>query len=305
MSVLEKPQLRAELVESAPTVFAVTLNWNRPQDTLACLDSLRRQQPVAPKLLVVDNGSTDESVELIRSAYADVELLETGRNLGFAAGFNVGIRYALKHGAEYIFLVNNDTVAHPSMLAQLLSSATATVGIVAPAIFYADQPDCIWSVGGAISPWLLEMTDHHGRGQPMPTAPVERDFLSGCALLVRREVFEQIGLFDENFFMYYEDLDFCLRARRQGYRLLLVPQARLWHQVSQSSGGADSPMERFYMALNSGRYFRKHMRGWQYLTILPHRALSALRWTLRLMWRRDGMALKAYWRGLLKGWLGN
>lgn len=291
--------------DAAPLVYAVVLNWNQPQHTIECVRSLLGQQPRAPRLLVVDNGSTDNSVEVIRHAFPEVELIAGERNLGFAGGVNVGIRRALAEGAQYVLLVNNDAIADPSMLDELLACAQADgAGVLAPAIYYVEPPDRLWFAGGRVNPLLLESLGPRGRIEPLPDAPTERDFLAGCALLVRREVFEAAGLFDERFFMYYEDLDFCLRVRRSGYRLLVVPRARLWHKVAQSSGGAESPQERYLMALSSGRYFRKHMRGWQPALIVPYRLLSALRWTVHLAWWRRWAALSAYWRGLVKGWLG-
>ncbi len=285
-------------------VYAVTVNWNRPQDTIACLNSLLAQD-TAIKLLLVDNGSTDNSLELIHSACPSVEVIETGSNLGFAGGFNVGIRHSLAQGADYVLIINNDTLADRSMVKHLLANISSDVGAVSPAIFYADEPERIWAVGSNFNPLLLELTDQHGRDKPAPTIPSERDFLTACALLVKREAFTKVGLFDERFFMYYEDKDFSLRMRQEGYRLMVVPRARLWHKGSSSTGGAESPAERYYMALSSGRYFRKHMRGVQKLIIPVYRLFSALRWTGHLIGRRKWDSLRAYWHGLLEGWFGS
>ena len=289
-------------LQAAPLVCAVVINWNRPDDTLLCLASLRRQEGIFNlEPIVIDNGSSDNSVERIRNAFPGIELLEAGRNVGFASGMNLGIRQALKRGADYALLLNNDTIADPAMLDQLLKQAASGVGLMAPAIFYADQPDRIWSVGGGFSSILLEATGNHGRHRLLPDRPVERGFLSGCALLIHREVFEKVGLFDERFFMYYEDLDFCLRAQRAGYCLWLVPKARLWHKVSLSSGGANSPAERYHMAFSSALYFRKYARGWRLFVVIPYRLMSALRWTVRLGVRGNWQSLSAYWRGLRDG----
>jgi GT2 family glycosyltransferase len=215
----------------------------------------------------------------------------------------VGIRAALSDGAELVFLVNNDTIAGPNLLSALAAQLDVEVGVLGPVIYYASDPHQIWSQGGQISPYLLEMTGDHGRGQPVPDEPSDREFLSGCAMLVRRAVFERAGLFDERFFMYYEDLDFCVRVRDQRFKLRLVPDASLWHKVSQSSGGSNSPQERYAMAYSSGVYFRKHMRSWRIPLILTYRLLSAFRWTARMTVNGSWHALRAYWRGLLNGWL--
>ena len=153
-------------------------------------------------------------------------------------------------------------------------------------------------------PLLLEMTGNHGRGRALPAAPVAQGFLSGCALLLPRSTVERVGLWDERFFMYYEDLDYCRRVAAAGLRLVLVPTAAMWHKVSVSSGGSNSPQERYAMARSSGLYFRKHMRPWQAPFIVAFRLGSALRWTLRLAGRGQWASLCAYWRGLRDGWLG-
>lgn len=283
-------------------IWIILLNWNRVNDTLECLASLRRQSISNFHVLVVDQNSSDGSQVQIAERFPEVKVLANHENSGFARGMNLGIRFALDRQAETILLLNNDTIAAPAMLELLLKHASSDHGIVAPAIFYADAPDTIWSTGGGIQPLLLEMTGDHGRNQQLPMQPVERDFLSGCAMLVRRAVFERVGIFDERFFMYYEDLDFCLRVRQAGYKLLLVPSAHLWHKVSQSSGGSNSPNERYQMARSSGLYFRKQMNWVNIVPIVGYRLLSALRWSVRLARQRQWESLRGYWRGLYDGW---
>jgi len=150
---------------------------------------------------------------------------------------------------------------------------------------------------------LLEMTGGHGRGPDNGrwSDTIERSVLVGCGLLIRRDLLERVGLFDERFFMYYEDLDLCLRARRAGYRLLLVPSAKMWHKVAVSSGGRDSPGERYHMARSSVLFFRKHARSWQVPFIAPYRTASAVKTVTRLLLRRRPDSARAYLRGLRDG----
>jgi len=284
-------------------VYVVILNWNRRDDTLACLASMAQSTYQPRRILLVDQGSTDGSVEAVRRRFPAVEVVQTGGNTGFARGMNAGIRHALAAGATDVLLLNNDTIVAPAMLERLVAQRAPEIGMIGPAIFYADRPHQIWSTGGGINPVLFEMTGNHGRGQPLPNRPMPRAFLSGCAMLIPRRVFEDVGLFDERFFMYYEDLDLCLRIGQAGYRLLLVPDAHLWHRVSQSSGGPNTPGERYHTARSSGIFFRKHMHGWRIPLILLYRGLSALRWTGRLARQDNAPALAAYWRGLRHGWL--
>ncbi len=288
----------------APLVYVVTVNWNNAPDTLECLRTLRGLTYPNFRLLVVDNGSTDGSAERLARAAPDAEHLRLPKNRGFAGGFNAGAHRALENGAQFVLLLNNDTLADPGLLEPLVEAAAPSdVAAVSPLIFYAEAPERIWSAGAGRSRWTLELTGNHGRGEVFETTlpPVEREFLSGCALLVKRKIIEAHGLFDEGFFLYYEDSDFSFRLRQAGYRLLLVPRAKLRHKVSRSSQGSDTPAERYWMARSSVRFFRKHIRGARWAVVLPWRLGSALKTTLRLAGSGNFPAARAYWRGLLDG----
>jgi len=291
-------------VSERPLVYALTLNWNRPDDTLECLETLAAQTYPRLRLLVVDNGSTDDSVARIGAAFPQAELVVNGENKGFAAGANIGLRRAMEAGAELMFLVNNDTLIDAHAVERLAAVMQPGVGIAAPLIYYADDPKRIWSAGGLVRPLLLEKYDDKqgrlDRGQW--TEPLERDFVTGCGLLLSRRLLDRVGLFDERFFMYYEDADLCLRARRAGFRILVVPAAKMWHKVARSSGGSDSANERYWMARSSVLFFRKHARGGQWAAILPWRMGSALRTGWRLLRHGRWAACRAYWRGLRDGW---
>jgi GT2 family glycosyltransferase len=286
---------------SAPLVFVITLNWNRRDDTLACLESLSHLAYSNARVLVVDNGSTDGSPQAIAREFPQVEQIVNPRNFGFAGGFNVGLRHALDAGADFAFILNNDTIAARDILDPLVAAAApGEVGVVAPAIFYASDPERVWSTGGGRNRLTLEMTGDHGRHATL-AGITEREFLSGCAMCIKRSVLERVGLFDEEFFMYYEDSDYCLRARRAGFRLLVVPQARVWHKVATSSDGSDSPAERYWMGRSSVRFFRKHARGWQWLAIIPWRVGSTIKTVLRLGSAGRWAAAHAYLRGVWEG----
>jgi GT2 family glycosyltransferase len=132
---------------------------------------------------------------------------------------------------------------------------------------------------------------------------IERDFLLGCAMLMTRALLEKVGLFDTGYHpAYYEDVDLCVRARRAGFRLLLVPSAKMWHKVSATGGGINSPCERYFMARHSVRYFRKYVHGWRWIVVAPYRLGSALKTTLRLAREKRFESVQAYWRGLRDGW---
>jgi GT2 family glycosyltransferase len=287
-----------------PLVYVIVLAWNHCPETVTCLASLTRLNYPNKRILLVDNGSQDGTPQVVAALFPNVEILMNEKNLGFAAGCNVGLRYALEQGADFMFLVNNDTEVSPDALDHLVASMRPDVGMAAPKIYYAYtlQP-IIWSVGGKCHPITLEkIGDARGqidRGQWDQI--IERDYLAGCALLISRKLLETVGLFDERFFMYYEDSDLSLRARRKGFTLLLVPSAHVWHKVALSSGGSNTPNERYWMARSSVWFFYKHVKGLRWLIVVPYRTGSAIKTLLRLLWRKRGDAACAYFRGLWDG----
>ena len=289
----------------APRVCGLTLNWNRWPDTVACLESLMAQTVPLVEISVVDNGSVDDSVEQIRRRFPQVTLLRMQRNLGFAAGCNLGLERALALDYDYVLLVNNDTVLAPDMLACLLREAHPDVGILSPKIFYAPHSDRIWSIGGRCHPLTFEKTgDARGqRDDARRFKTGERDYLVGCGMLLSLKALRKVGLLDTRFFMYYEDSYLSLRFRQAGLKLMMVGDAHMWHKVATSSGGADSPAERYLMAKSSVIFFRKHVHGLRWFIVGPYRLGSAIKMTGRLIWGRRPAAAQAYWRGLLAGWM--
>lgn len=286
-----------------PLVYVMTLNWNRINDTLDCLESMCALDYPNKRLLLVDNGSRDGTVEAVTRRFPEVEIIANKKNLGFSAGCNVGLEHALGQQAEYILLLNNDTLVDPSALNHLIELTGDDVGMIAPKIYYFEDPARIWSIGGRRH-WLTieKIGDVRGqldRGQGSEI--LERDYLAGCAILLSRRFLEDAGLFDERFFMYYEDSDLSLRARDAGYRLLLSPEAHVWHKVAMSSGGSDSPDERYWMARSSVIFYRKHVHGLRWLAVFPYRFASALRTLLRLSKNKRFDSAKAYLKGIRDG----
>ncbi|MBC7227213.1 MAG: glycosyltransferase family 2 protein [Thermoflexales bacterium] len=244
-----------------PQVTVVVLNWNGLGDTLGCLKSLSHLDYPRYRVLVVDNGSTDGSPSVIRERFPGIEVMETGRNLGYAGGNNIGVKYALQNGADYVFIVNNDTEFHPRILTRLVETAEAhpRAGAVGPKIYYHSSPQRVWFAGGVIN-WRHGFTynlgtDQEDHGQSKEVRPV--DFLAGCALLIRRETWERVGPFDARFFMYWEEVDWCVRARRTHYELLLVPEATMWHKTLPHQ--THSPYILYYMTRNRFLFLHKHV----------------------------------------------
>ncbi len=286
----------------SPSVAVVIVAWNNYADTHECLESILAQKQVETSVFLVDNGSKTEPLVNLVMEYPGINYIHSETNLGFAAGTNLGLREALKTGAEYILIVNNDTRADESMVNELLMAAESEhVGLTAPLIYYYDAPDKIWSSGGRINELLLMPLDSHNRLNPV-SVPTKRTFLSGCCYLLKKEMLTQVGLFDERFFLYFEDLDFCMRVKDSNWKMTVVPTAKLLHKVSMSSGGSFSESERYQYARSSGIYFRKYLNPVNTLPVLLFRLGSAIATSFRLLRQKKNRALKGYWKGLFEGW---
>jgi GT2 family glycosyltransferase len=249
-----------------PRICVIVLNWNGKQDTLACLASLSQLNYSNFEIVVVDNGSTDDSVSAIREHFPSVRVVETGRNLGYAGGNNVGIREALRQGSDYFLLLNNDTVVDPELLNEFLAGAESRRdgGMFGGKIYLHSEKKQIWYAGGKWDDSRLWLT-HAGRGElddgDKFNEFVETDFVTGCALFVKREVVEAIGLLEERFFLVFEEADWCYRARRQGYKCFFVPRAVLWHKTAASFNGEHSPLRTYFSYRNRLLWAERNL-GW-------------------------------------------
>jgi GT2 family glycosyltransferase len=290
---------------SAPHVTIIVLNWNGKDDTLACLESLEQVAYPNFEVLVVDNDSSDDSVAAIRARFPHRPIIETGANLGYAGGNNVGLRWALEQRTDYALLLNNDTEVAPDFLCILVETVESdpTVGVAGPIIYYYDQPETIWSAGGRIDwPrgqfWMLGL-GMHDNGKP-DKGPQEVDFVTGCALLVRAKIVQEVGELDERFFMYYEEAEWCVRIAKAGYRIIHVPQARLWHKISPESQ-ADSPLIHYYMTRNRLLFLKATgagLRTWLY-TLIADYLRTLISWSVHPKWRGKRPLTKAMRKGIV------
>lgn len=258
-----------------PHVFVVIVNWNGKNDTLTCLASLKKlnahfgkthgKQNSKFEVVVVDNGSTDDSARVIQEKHPWAIILTTGENLGFTGGNNVGIRYALREEADYIWLLNNDTIVDSGALSVLNAFEDSASGIAGSKIYFApgkeyhrdrysprERGRVFWYAGGVID-WANMYASHRGV-DAVDNGQYERleqtPFITGCSMMVKRGVFEKIGLLDDRFYLYLEDVDFCLRAKKHGYSLWYVPSSIVWHVNAGSSGGSGNPLQDYYITRN-------------------------------------------------------
>ena len=291
-----------------PRLSIVIVNWNLKEETCACISSILEAGATPQQIILVDNASEDGSVPMIRKMFgAELKILEMEKNLGFAGGNNAGIRDALGGETEWVLLLNNDTVIARDMLTCLHQAAQKhpEYGILAPLIFYYDLPDVIWYLGHRLVPGTM-ITRPILQNKPSPTnlpALIEVDFLVGCGVMIRREVFERVGLLDEAFFMYAEETDFFWRARTVT-RLACVPAARMWHKVSMSAN-RDKPKTRYYRIRNQIFFYRRYARGFQPLVMWIFTFFRVLGMSLRDAIQTQPALLSAAWRGFGEGWFGS
>jgi len=224
-----------------PLVYIIVLNWNGKDITLDCLDSLSKLKYDNYKLLVVDNGSTDESAEVINKNYPTVEFLKLDSNIGYAAGNNAGFEYIKDRNAEFIIFLNNDTNVDQNFIEPLIKPLIKNSYIeqTVPKIFYEDDKNIIWYAGGMVNFWLGQIYHIGIRKKDCSKYSESKyiDYATGCCFCMRYKDFEEIGGFDESFPMYGEDVDLSLRIRSYGKNILFIPNSKIWHKVSASVGG--------------------------------------------------------------------
>lgn len=287
-----------------PRILTIILNWRQPIVTIECVRAVQKAQLPTQQILLIDNGSGDDSVAQLQAALPDIPLICTSANLGFAAGCNLGLQQAIEQGYEYAFLLNNDAFPAPDMFRRLLAEVGPDIGLLSPKIFYESEPTRIWFSGADQHPVLLEKRNDGRKQFDAPYWANSRDvaYLLGTGLLINLAAISKVGLLDERFFMYYEDLDWSIRFRQAGYRLRLVAHAHLFHRVAVSTGGEDAPLRRYHLARSSVIFFCRHAPLSSSLAILLFRFASAIKTILRLTLTGQLDAARAYLRGLHDGW---
>ncbi len=284
-------------------IFVIILNWNRKKDTLECLKSLARLNAIDfdLKTVIIDNASSDDSVKVL-SKLKNLTLIENKDNFGFAQGNNVGIKYALKRGADYVLVLNNDTEFDKDLLVQLIKAAEKykSGGAFSPKIYFAkgyefhknrykraELGKVLWAAGGEID-WKnvygknigVDEVDHGQYGKTR-----EIDFASGACVLYRSDTLRKVGLYDERYFTYYEDVELSTRMAKKGWKIYYVPEAILWHKVAQSSG-IGSSLNDYFITRN------RMLFGMKYASLRARFALAreAIRFLLKgRVWQRNGI----------------
>ncbi len=291
-------------VSIGPPLTVAVVNWNGRQHLDDCLGSLLRGGYRPLRIVMVDNGSSDDSVAHVRRRYPEVEVIEAGRNLRWAGGNNLVLRRMMAEGSdgELVLLLNNDTIVPPGSLTRLVSGLVAEprAWAATPRICYAEAPARAWYDGGLVGEWTGWIR-HAGIRRSLADLPDEPRFVgygTGCALLLRREAVVAVGEIDESYYFYGEDTDYCLRLRRAGGEILHLPQAVVLHKVSAGLG-ADSPRKLYLRTRSHLLLLRRHWPRRRLPVLVPAQALYLGALVLRQLVRARGRAAWAVVQALL------
>ena len=295
-----------------PRVFVVTLNWNGREWLEDCLTSVLAMDYPSFEVVMVDNGSSDGSVEFVRQHFPTVQVVETGSNLGYARGFNAGLEYAAARGAKYFLIMNNDTVIDRGALSALVETAQTCkrAGFVTGKIYFYDRPDTFQTVGKKEDP-IRWNGDHIGWGEKdigQYETVEERVFLDDVMTLVDRRLYDEVGGYDSQFFLQCEEFDWQARAKKRDWKSYYTPWAKLWHRGSMSMGGFGSPIGRYFDTRSQMVVLARHLSLWRFLrsyfwtAFRVHNSLA--RGVVQLNWDKIKPRL-AMWLGFLAGtfWL--
>ena len=292
-----------------PAVCVCILTFNNYMDTIECVQSLRKQNFENYSIIIVNNGSTDDSINHIKNRFPNLEILDIPQNVGVPSGFNVGIQWAILHQFEYVLLLNNDTVVAPNLLSRLVyhHQNIKDCGMSMPKILFynrehinlnnhidKDQRKDVWSDGGYFRKFPPGIIQKDNRKTVNFNKVRQIEYAPACGLLITCNVFKKVGLFDPGYFFFFEDWDFSIRVRKAGYQIWCDPAAVLWHKVSVSTK-KNHKLYWFVMGESMIRFFRRHFS-------LPSSFLQVTYRVLRdICIENNTKYVKHYINGIIKG----
>jgi len=292
--------------EPVPSVAVIVVNWNGTDDTLECLDSLMHMEYPRCEIIVVDNASQPSPRAVITERFPAVTYIDSGANLGYAGGNNVGMRRALARGHDYVFVLNNDTVVEADVLRKAVAVATSDprIGVVGVKVIAFDDPGRVWVAYGQVTyrQGLVRLIGYYGQDDGTYDEQKDVEWVPGTAMLFSRRALEAVGLFDDNFFAYHEDVDWCTAARKRGFRVVFAPQPRIYHKGHQSSGGKGYVTPRQYLAgRNMVLYVRKHASALQVAKFVAFQVGTVPLQYVRRWLKGEQAGVTAKVRGMLDG----
>lgn len=242
-------------------VFVVILHYGSIELTKKCINSLSKNDNNSKKIVLVNN---DKNITISPSVFhlsrKKLKVINNKKNLGFSAGVNVGIKYALGENVDAVLLLNNDAMLKEPLLKKLIavSSSDESIGIASPAIQFSRNGKQVFDIGGKVNKFFWR-TSHEEVYSLKNLYTQEVDYVTGAAMFIKREVFTKVGFLDEHFFLYYEDVDFCLRARRQGFRIIVEPRLKIYHSLSKTIGKVSS-LAIYHQTRSALIFGRKHIQ---------------------------------------------
>jgi GT2 family glycosyltransferase len=285
-----------------PEIATLVLHWKSLDDTIECLNYLTKSNGVEQEIFVLLPEEDQVVEQNILLKYPEVTPVRIEKNLGFAGNNNCGLRQALKRNYSWFYLLNNDTIQSPDCLAKLIEIGNSAKenGIIGPMVYHYDEPEIIQSAGGDLN--RLFQATHYGqneRDNGQFNSPREVKWLSGCSFLIKRQVLEQIGLINEDYFMYWEETDWCFRASEVGWKIIHVPGAHVWHKGVQRNYNP-SPKVTYYYTRNQFLFMSQHhapIKAWSATWFSVFRTLTS--WTLLPKWRDKRLHRNAMWQGAM------
>lgn len=268
----------------------ILVNYNGLDDSIECIESIKKSSCNDEITVVfVDNSSKVNEAEIIKKQFDDVVTIRSEENGGFSAGNNIGIKYAIRAGFEYIMLLNNDTIIDAQMIARLQEKCEKNTVTVPQMLYYA-EPDKIWYGGGEINRWTGNAKHKYMNQSNNSEKDEIVTFATGCCMMIHVETLKTVGLLDESYFMYCEDTEFCIRLAQKGIKIKYIPLAKLWHKVSKSTGGSESSFSLYYITRNRLEYLKKYKESF-YWTAYPFSLVSRY---IRMWQCKDAKKRKAY-----------
>ena len=249
-----------------PKVTIIMLTWNQLEDTTECLESLKKITYPNFKIMVIDQGSESNDAEIIQEKYPQIKVIKNRKNEGFCRGNNIGAKIALKENPDYLLFMNNDTTVEPDFLDKLIefSERNPKVGIAGPLILNYYERDKVYSCGGRANKFSFDYQEYKFILKKPRT---DLNFISGCAILVKKQVIDKVGLWDEDFFSYWEDTDWCLRAEIAGFKLACIPDSVIYHKVTRANKYL-SKRYVYFMTRNNLLIAKKYAKGYQWPSII-------------------------------------
>lgn len=283
-----------KIMKRSESVGIVIVNYNGEAYQNECIKSLYQMKYSNFKIIVVDSGSTDNSLIILKEQFPEVIVLEQFDNVGVAKGNNIGINYSIKLGMKYTLLLNNDTEVDSLLLSKLVENATPRT-VTVPKIYYYDPSDLLWYAGGELD-WRKITGTHEGYRQKEIAYGSEKSRLvtysPTCCMLIDNSIFLKTGLMDENYFMYYDDTDFCVRLNENGINILYISDAKIWHKVSSSTGGEGSRLLVYYSNRNCFYYTNKYRNKISNWAIIKKNSFLFIKWCCSLVYKKNNRLIK-------------